>query len=115
MSFSGSNRGWWIAGILIAVLALLLIAAPSVLTPMAALRLRAAFGARGLDASWTTLDVRFPAHLVLRRLAVTDRVRRDTLFRAERMSVSLDPIALATLRSRVTRVVVEHAESSLPH
>jgi hypothetical protein len=77
-------------------------------------RLRSAAAARGLAASWTSLDVSPPLRARFRRLVLARPASGDTLVRAESLAVSLDPWALLLLRPRIASVGLAHATVRLP-
>ncbi len=102
----------WLA--LLLALVLLAFAAGPVLRAIIAARLRSAAAARGLAASWISLEVRPPLRARFRGLVVVHPVDGDTLVRAETLAVALDPWTLLMLRPRLASVDLDHASIRLP-
>jgi transglycosylase-like protein len=97
------------------VLAALAVAAAAVLAIPAGARRTLARGIttasvhRGLTARWAALDVRFPAHVVISQLRLTDAERGSMVFRAESLAVSIDPLSVLMLHPRASRIELAHA------
>ncbi len=100
--------------LLLLALAVAFLAAGPVLRALVAARLRSAATARGLEASWSSLDVRPPLRVRLRGLVIANPVGGDTLVRAESLAVSIDPWALLILRPRLASLDLVHAAIRLP-
>jgi hypothetical protein len=100
------------AGLLLVALALGIAAVFAL--PLAARRTiaRAITGAavhRGLSARWAALDVHYPSRVVLSRLRLTDAERGSLVFRAETLSVVIDPLSILLLHPRASRIEMAHA------
>jgi len=76
--------------------------------------LRRAAAARGLSASWRSFDLQGVLTVRVHDLALTRPAGGDTLFRAELLSVSLDPWSLLVLSVHPTRVALAHARLAAP-
>jgi hypothetical protein len=87
-----------IAAAAVAVLATL--ASGALLTFAADRGLRGVARSRGLEASWRSLDPSGFLGLRLTGVVVRDLDRPDTLFRCDSARVTLDPLALLTLKAR---------------
>ena len=64
---------------------------------------------RGLSARWAALEVRFPSRVVLSRLRLTDAEHGSLVFRAESLSVAIDPLSILLLHPRPSRIELLHA------
>ena len=104
-------RRW---ALLVVALVLVALAAGPVLRMTIAARVRSAAAARGLTASWISLEVRAPLRACFRGLVIERPADRDTLARAESLAVALDPWALLLLRPRLAWVDLAHATIRLP-
>ncbi len=79
-----------------------------------AARVRHAAAARGMSASWRTLDLAWPLHIRFTGLALAGAAGGDTLFRAESLAVVLDPWRLLVLRPTPSEVLLAHARIVRP-
>ena len=91
------------------LLALALVAIAVVSIPYGARRtiakaILSASSRRGLLARWAALEVRYPSSVVLARLRLTDAERGGLVFRAETLSVAIDPLSIPLLRPRASRI-----------
>jgi len=102
-----------VAVALAALLALLLLAALAA-QPLAAARLRAFARARGLELTWSRLDVGWPARAEWRGLVARRAAGGDTLFVAGAASASLRVPALFALQVRPELVTLESVSVRLP-
>jgi hypothetical protein len=93
---------------------LALIAGRSILLFAIAGRLRHAAAGRGLEASWQRLSLTTPVTVRVLGLAVSKPAGGDTLFRADSLTVALDPWPLLVLAARPARVELAHARLSTP-
>lgn len=100
--------------LILLALALAILAAGPVLRALVAARLRSAASARGLEASWSALEVRPPLRVRIRGLVVARPAGGDTLVRAESLAVAIDPWALLILRPRLASLDLAHAAIRLP-
>ena len=100
--------------LLFLALVLVAFAAGPVLRAIIAARVRSAAAARGLAASWVSLEVRPLLRARFRGLVVVHPADGDTLVRAESLAVALDPWALLMLRPRFASVDLAHASIRLP-
>jgi hypothetical protein len=96
----------------VAVLVVVLLALPGLLTPIIAGRLRAEARARDLDLRWSSLKFQLPMHVTVRDLEVVRRPSGAPFARFGRLDASLGPRAWS-LRPRVTRLEVENARVTL--
>ena len=103
-------RRW---ALLVLALVLVAIAIGPVLRAIIAARVRSAAAARGVAASWTSLEVRAPLRVCFRGLVLERTADRDTLMQADSLAVELDPWALLILRPRLTSVDLAHASIRL--
>ncbi len=62
-----------------------------------------------MTARWAELKVRFPSRVVLSRLRITDTGRGALVFRAESLSVAVDPLSVLLLHPRASRIELSHA------
>src|SRR5689334_7323917 len=72
-----------------AVVVVLVIGVPFLLTPFVAGRLRAQANARGFDVRWQELAVELPLHVRVRGLEVERRETHSVFVRASRMDASV--------------------------
>ena len=70
---------------------------------------------RGLIARWEALDVRFPGHVLISRLRLTDAERGSMVFRAESLAVTIDPLSVLLLHPRPSRIEMAHAFARRAH
>ncbi len=111
---SGRSRLWRGLPLALLALALLALAAGPLARIGVAMAVRAAAGARGLEAAWQGLDVGPPARARFRGLVVTRAEGGDTLLRAETLTADLDAGALLLLRPRLAGLALSHAAVRLP-
>jgi len=97
----------------IAALAVLVLLAPALLTPLAAARVRALASSRGLDAHWTALTWRWPLGLEWRGLVLERRDTHAPVVRAGRVGATLG-LSLPSLRPRLSRLVLDDTHVVLP-
>src|SRR5262245_15473697 len=64
---------------------------------------------RGLEARWASLEVRFPARVLISQVRLLDAARGSLVFRAETLGVALDPLSLVLLHPRPRRIELAHA------
>jgi len=96
-----------------ALLLLVAIFVPLLVTPWLGGRVHAFARARGLDASWNRLAFQWPATVVLRGISLRHGTDGAPVFSADRAEASLAP-RLGSLRPRVARLVLEGARITLP-
>src|SRR5580765_1428875 len=96
-----------------ALLLLVAIFVPLLVTPWLGGRVHAFARARGLDASWNRLAFQWPATVVLRGILLRHGTDGAPVFSADRAEASLAP-RLGSLRPRVARLVLEGARITLP-
>ena len=96
----------------------LVLAAAAAIGPVArglvALRLRQVAAGRDAEVSWRSLRVGWPLRVALAGLTLRGLAAGDTLFRAESLSVVVDPWSLWTLHPRASAVTLAHATLRLP-
>lgn len=96
----------------------LLLAAAAAIGPVArglvALRLRQVAAGRDAEVSWRSLRVGWPLRVALVGLTLRGLAAGDTLFRAESLSVVVDPWSPWTLHPRASAVTLAHATLRLP-
>ncbi len=97
-----------------AVVALVAFAGRGCMRGAVAARVRHAAAARGLVATWRTLDLAPPLRVRLTGLALTRAAERDTVFRAESLAVIFDPWRLLALRPTPRAVLLSHARFVRP-
>ncbi len=77
-------------------------------------RLRHAAAGRGLEASWRRLSLTNLVTVRVLGLVVSKPAGGDTLFRADSLTVALDPWPLLVLAARPARIELAHARLSTP-
>jgi hypothetical protein len=102
-----------ILGALVLVL-IAMLGAHSLASFAAATEIRRAAAARGLAASWRSLEMSGAFEARLRGLTLRRGAHGDTLFRAELFAVALDPWSLLRLAPRPARLTLEHARAVVP-
>jgi hypothetical protein len=80
---------------------------------LVARRLTAEASARGIDARWRSLDVRFPPAVEVRGLVAVRRAGGDTVATADSLAVALDPWSLLAFSPRLARLDVSGARVRL--
>ncbi len=94
---------------------LALLAVGAILVPrLAASRVRAAARARGLEATWSRLDVSFPARAHIEALLVRRIASGETLLVAERADVALRALPLLAGRARIADASIAGVRIALP-
>ena len=96
-----------------AVLLVLAVLVPWCAAPLVGAQLRAQAQARGLGAHWDRLTFAWPLRVELRGLALTHTGDEAPFVNAARVEVSIGSRGLS-LRPRIARLVLEHAQVSLP-
>ncbi len=96
-----------------ALLVVIVLALPWLLTPFVAAQLRAQAHKRGLEASWQRLAVELPMHVTVRGLALDRREPQSPFVRADRVEASLG-IRDWTLRPHVLKLEIDQAQVLLP-
>src|SRR5215472_1765658 len=102
----------WLA-IAAAILLLLAIVVPFLITPWLGGRVHAFARARGLEASWNRLAFQWPATVVLRGISLRHASDGVVVFSADRAEASLAPRS-GSFKPRVTKLVLGGARIVLP-
>lgn len=101
------------AALACAALLALAVLMPGCIGPLVGAQLRAQAHARGFDAHWQRLTFAWPLRVELRGLEVTHSATAAPFVSAERVQVSLGPRGFH-LRPRISRLVIERAQVTLP-